>query len=220
MLASLSLSNCDRAVASSAVASEKFTVIIDAGHGGFDGGASSDDGTPEKNINLNIALALKEDLEKNGFTTVLTRDSDTSTEDKGLSTIRERKHSDLRNRMKIMDSTENSIFVSVHQNHFSEKKYSGAQVFYSPNFSEQSSALAQIIQTEIVETLQPENTRQIKSCGTSVYLIYEAVRPAVLVECGFLSNDNEAELLKNTDYQKQMAQCISKGIIKYSEDLK
>ncbi len=192
-------------------------IIVDAGHGGFDGGATTDDGVPEKGINLNIALYLKEYLNFFGFQVVLTRDSDISTEDEGLSTIRSRKSSDLHNRMALMEKTQNAVFVSIHQNHFSQSKYSGAQVFYSKNFSSESSGLAESIQESIVYFTQPQNKRQIKPCGTSVYLIYNAVKPAVLVECGFLSNNEEAEKLKTEDYQKQVAFSIATGILNYYE---
>lgn len=194
---------------------QKPIIIIDAGHGGFDGGASTDDGVCEKGINLNISLYLKEYLNFFGYDVVMTRETDTSTEDDGLTTIRSRKTSDLHNRMLLMENTKNAIFVSIHQNHFSSPQYSGAQVFYSKNFSDESSELAQSIQDSITYYLQPENTRQIKPCGTSVYLIYNAVKPAVLVECGFLSNYDEAELLKTDDYQRKIAFTIALGIINY-----
>ena len=195
----------------------KPVIIVDAGHGGFDGGASTDDGVSEKGINLNIALYLKEYLNFFGFNVVMTRETDTSTEDEGLTTIRSRKSSDLHNRMALMEKTDNAIFISIHQNHYSSAKYSGAQVFYSENFKEESSSLAQNIQDSIVYYLQQDNKRQIKSCGTSVYLIYNAVKPAVLVECGFLSNYEESELLKTEDYQRKMAFSIALGILNYYE---
>lgn len=192
-------------------------IIVDAGHGGFDGGASTNDGVTEKGINLNIALYLKEYLNFFGFNVVMTRESDVSTEDDGLTTIRSRKSSDLHNRMALMEKTQNAVFVSIHQNHFSQSKYSGAQVFYSKNFSEESAELAQSIQENIVYFTQPENKRQIKPCGTSVYLIYNAVKPAVLVECGFLSNYEEAEKLKTEIYQQKIAFSIATGILNYYE---
>lgn len=197
--------------------SKKLTVIIDAGHGGFDGGASTKDGVTEKGINLNIALYLKEYLNFFGFDVIMTRETDTSTESEGLKTIRSKKSSDLHNRMSLMEKTDNSIFVSIHQNHFSSPEYKGAQVFYSPEFSEQSSLLAENIQESIVYYLQKDNTRQIKPCGTSVYLIYKAVKPAVLVECGFLSNIEDAENLQNEIYQRKIALCIAIGILNYCE---
>lgn len=193
------------------------TVIIDAGHGGFDGGASTDDGVSEKGINLNIAIYLKEYLNFFGFDVIMTRETDTSTESEGLTTIRSKKSSDLHNRMSLMEKTDNAIFVSIHQNHFSSSKYKGAQVFYSPQFSEQSSLLAESIQESIVYYLQKDNKRQIKPCGTSVYLIYKAVKPAVLVECGFLSNPDDSENLQNEIYQRKMALCIAIGILNYCE---
>lgn len=190
-------------------------IIIDAGHGGFDGGAVTKDGTPEKDINLYIALYLQEHLTMFGFNTILTRDKDQSLESDGLNTIRSKKTSDLHNRMKIMEETDNSVFISIHQNIYTQEKYSGIQVFYSPKSVEESSDLANCIQQTVVGTLQPENTRQIKECGTSVFLIYNAVKPAVLVECGFLSNFEEAEKLKTKNYQKKIAFCIALGIQNY-----
>ena len=191
------------------------TIIIDAGHGGFDGGTSSDDGIIEKDINLKISLYLCEYLNFFGFNTVLTREKDESLESDGLSTIREKKSSDIHNRMDLMEKTDNALFVSIHQNHYSVEKYYGLQVFYSPNFSDESSQLAQSIQETVTELLQQDNEREIKKCGTSVYLMYNAVKPAVLVECGFLSNHNESQLLKTEEYQKKIAFCIALGIRDY-----
>ena len=190
-------------------------IIIDAGHGGFDGGASTDDGYPEKNINLAVSLYLNEYLNLFGFNTILTRDADISLEDNGLTKIKQKKTSDIHNRMKIMQNTENAIFLSIHQNHYSDSKYDGMQVFFSRNQADISSRIAQSIQETTTELLQPENKRQIKECGTSVYLIYNAVKPACLVECGFLSNKDEADKLKNQLYQKQIAFCIAVGVMKY-----
>lgn len=190
-------------------------IIIDAGHGGFDGGASTDDGYPEKHINLSISIYLSDYLTALGYETLLTRTIDESLEDSGLSTIRKRKTSDLHNRMKIMEETENAIYISIHQNHYSQEKYRGMQVFYSPSFSDESSALAESIQSYTVNALQPDNTRKIKECTSSVFLIYKAVKPAVLVECGFLSNEEEAELLQTEKYQKNIALCIAMGVQNY-----
>lgn len=190
-------------------------IIIDAGHGGFDGGAVASDGTVEKNINLSISMYLQEYLTLFGLQTVMIRETDTSVENNGLNSIREKKSSDLHNRMKIMEETDNALFISIHQNKYSIEKYSGTQVFYSPKTSEESSLLAQSIQDSIVNTLQKENNRQIKECGTSVYLMYNAVKPAVLVECGFLSNYEETKKLKTPEYQKKIAFCIAMGIQNY-----
>ena len=195
--------------------SELPVIIIDAGHGGFDGGATSSDGTIEKDINLKISLYLSEYLSLFGFKSILTREDDNSLEDNKNESIKKRKTSDIHNRMKIMEQTDNALFVSIHQNHYSVEKYNGLQVFYSPTFSEESSLLAQNIQETVTEILQPQNNRQIKKCGASVYLINNAVKPAVLVECGFLSNSKETELLKTDDYQRKIAFCISLGLFNY-----
>ncbi len=198
------------------IVSKNFPVIIiDAGHGGFDGGATAKDGTIEKDINLKISRYTSEYLNLLGFKTILTREEDVSLEDNPELSIKERKTSDIHNRLKIMEDTENALFISIHQNHYSVEKYSGLQVFYSPQFSDESSVLAQSIQETVTQTIQQENDRQIKKCGNSVYLIYNAVKPAVLVECGFLSNVNETELLKSDDYQMKIAYCISLGILNY-----
>lgn len=190
-------------------------IIIDPGHGGFDGGTSAADGTVEKEINLIISHYISDYLELLGFNTVLTREHDISLEDDSDLPIKSRKTSDIHNRMKIMKDTENALFVSIHQNHYSVERYSGLQVFYSPQFSEESSKLSQSIQETVTRLMQQENDRQIKKCNKSVYLIYNAVKPAVLVECGFLSNIEEAKLLKSDDYQKKIAYCISLGIFNY-----
>ncbi len=192
------------------------TIIIDPGHGGFDGGALTNDGFPEKDINLAVSLYLKKILDLWGYNTVITRESDISLEDDGLTTIRQRKKSDIHNRMAIMESIDNAVFVSIHQNHYSVERYSGAQVFYSRNFSAQSAVLAENIQESVVSMLQPHNTRLVKECGDSVYLMYNAAKPAVLVECGFLSNNEEAELLKTDAYRQKMAYCIAIGIQDYT----
>lgn len=190
-------------------------VIIDAGHGGFDGGAVADDGTVEKDINLAISLYLQEYLSFFNIETIMIRETDCSVEDDELNTIRQKKHSDLHNRMKVMEETEDAVFVSIHQNKYPDGKYWGTQVFYSPKTSDESVLLAQAIQDCVVNTLQKDNKRQIKECGTSVFLMYNAVKPAVLVECGFLSNYDETSKLKTPEYQKKIAFCIAMGIQNY-----
>ena len=192
------------------------TVIVDAGHGGMDGGTVAADGTVEKEINLAIAKRLASVLECAGLRTVMTRTGDDSIHDPSCTTVRAQKISDIRNRLHIMEQTEDSVFVSVHQNHFTEAKYHGTQVFYSGNDT-RSEALAQCIQSAVVSTIQPENTREIKRSGTEIYLLYHAVRPAVMVECGFLSNPEETALLKSADYQTQMALAVAQGVMNFLE---
>ncbi len=189
-------------------------IIIDAGHGGVDGGAVADDGTVEKELNLDIALKLNELLISKGYKTILTRDGDYSIHDESADTVRKKKVSDLHNRLEIINSNKNAILVSVHQNYFTESKYSGTQVFYSPNAPE-SSVLADCIQKKVVSQLQPDNTRQIKQSDSSIFLLFNSQIPSVMVECGFLSNKNETNKLKDEKYRQQMAEAVCDGIIKY-----
>lgn len=195
-------------------ASDLPVIVIDAGHGGVDGGAVAADGTAEKDINLDIAIKLNELLIANGYSTVMIRDGDYSIHDDTADTIRKKKVSDLHNRLEIAENTDNSILVSIHQNYFTQEKYSGAQVFYSPN-NNNSSFLAQCIQNSIVSSVQQNNTRQIKKSDNSIFLLHKTTVPAVMVECGFLSNQEEARKLRSDEYRQQIAQAVYKGIINY-----
>lgn len=190
------------------------TVIIDPGHGGFDGGTSAADGTVEKNINLQIALKLNEILNSMGINTVMTRTDDSATNDESAQTIRQKKVSDIINRLKIIEDYPDSVFISIHQNHFEQSKYSGAQVFYSKN-NPDSKRLAECIRFNFVTVLQPENTREIKQSGSEIYLLHHSAAPSVMVECGFLSNAEETEKLKNEKYQQKLAFTVAMGIIDY-----
>lgn len=190
------------------------TVIIDAGHGGPDGGTSSADGTVEKEINLQIATKLNEILQSMGIKTIMTRTEDISIHDESAKTIRQKKVSDIKNRLQIINETEDSVFVSIHQNHYSNSKYTGSQVFYSKNHP-LSQTLANSIRLPIISYLQLENTREIKQSGSNIYLLYHAQRPAVMVECGFMSNDAETQKLKNEEYQRKLAFLIAVGIADY-----
>ena len=194
--------------------STKRKVIIDAGHGGFDGGAVANDGTNEKNINLNIALKLGKMLEYGGFDVIYTRTEDVGTESDSSLTISKRKVSDLKNRLSVMNDNPDSVFVSIHLNKFSASSVNGSQVFYSPNFSE-AKEVSLSIQNSIISLLQPDNSRSIKQGSASTYLLHNAKVPAVIVECGFLSNANELKLLKTDEYQEKMAFAVYCGIINY-----
>lgn len=193
-----------------------FYIIVDAGHGGMDGGTSAADGTKEKDINLSIARKLNLLLVASGYKTVMLRNDDALIGDNSLSTIRARKVSDIRKRLEVAESYPESILVSIHQNYYSVPKYSGAQVFYSTN-SPESKILAQSIQDSVVNGLQPDNNRKIKAVGSDIYLLYNCTLPAVMVECGFMSNESEAEKLKTDSYQTQMALSIMQGILNYLE---
>ena len=186
-------------------------VLIDAGHGGADGGAVAHDGTLEKDINLAVALPLRDMLRVMGFTVQMTRESDVSIHDPDVTTIRDQKVSDMRNRLQLYQQA--AVAVGIHQNHFPVEKYHGTQVFYGTK-NEQSRELAETIRQTVVSALQPENTRELKS-GGDVFLLKNATCPAVFVECGFLSNRDEAAQLNQTDYQRKMALSIAVSIMKY-----
>lgn len=193
------------------------TIIIDAGHGGEDGGTSSSGGILEKDINLSIAKKVNDLLILLGYQTVMIREDDRLIYDDSCETQRQKKVSDIHNRMEIMKKYPEGIFLSIHQNHFSQSKYSGAQVFYSKN-DPNSKIIAQSIQDQIRTKLQPENSRKIKTSGKEIYLLYNAVIPAVMVECGFLSNGGEALLLNDEEYQKKMSLAIVEGLIMYFQE--
>lgn len=188
----------------------KKTVILDAGHGGFDGGASAGD-VLEKDINLKIALFLADHLKLSGYDVILTREDDSATNDEG-DRIRSKKISDMKNRLALMKSYPDAFFVSIHLNKYSDSQPKGTQVFYSQKTTE-SKLLAQSIQQTVKELLQSDNHREIKPATRDAYLLYNAPIPAVIVECGFLSNPAELALLKTEEYQKKMAFAVYCGII-------
>lgn len=189
-------------------------IIIDAGHGGEDGGTQSSSGIVEKDINLSISKKIEKILTLYGFDTLMIRTEDSLIYDKDCKTIREKKVSDIHNRMKILEQHPDSIFLSIHQNHFDQSKYSGAQVFYSKNNPE-SQIIAECIQSTIISNLQHENKRTVKPSGTEIYLLYHAKSPAVMVECGFLSNGAEAQLLNDDEYQTKMSAAVVQGVLTY-----
>ncbi len=149
-----------------------------------------------------------------GYEVISTRNDDSGTEEDPSASIAKRKVSDLNNRLKLINSYENAIFVSVHLNKFTTSTANGAQVFYSKNHSK-SSELGSEIQKSIVELLQPNNERVIKQATKSTYLLHNAKIPSVIVECGFLSNAAELNKLKDKNYQKQMAYAVFCGIIQF-----
>ena len=188
-------------------------VIIDAGHGGFDGGAVAFDGTNEKDINLKIAKKLETVLKFYGFSTVMTRTSDDAINDSGDG-IRSQKKSDMYNRLRFMEKNPDAVFVSIHLNKYTTSAASGAQTFYSENFAS-SKTLADNIQKSIASLLEPYNKRVVKKGTSDAFLLYNAKTPAVIVECGFLSNRQDLEQLKSDDFQNKMAFAIANGIINY-----
>lgn len=175
------------------------------------------DGTVEKDINLQISLKVSQMLKYNGYDVIMTRDGDTGTEDDENAAIASRKKSDLSNRLSLMKNNPDAIYVSIHLNKFTTSAASGAQVFYTKNYDE-ARLLAESVQSKIIELIQPENTRVVKQGTSSTYLLKNAAVPAIIVECGFLSNHLELEKLKTEDYQSQMAFAIVCGITNFLEN--
>ena len=192
---------------------DRITVIIDAGHGGEDGGAEVD-GILEKDINLSIADKLADTLRLCGVRVTEIRDEDISVYDDSAQTLREKKVSDLKHRVEIVNGSENNILVSIHQNKFDNSAYSGTQVFYSSN-NDKSRVLAESIRNSVVSLLQNDNTRELKPANSDIYLLDNAIVPAVIVECGFLSNDEERAKLLDSGYQSEMAYSIAMGVLEY-----
>lgn len=188
------------------------TIVIDPGHGGMDGGATSCTGKSESAYNLEIALKLNDLLHLLGYDTVMTRTSDRSIETEGNS-IAAKKASDLKERVRIVNGTENALLISIHQNTFSDSRYSGAQVFYGPKG--ESQRLAEDLQTAFCATLNPGSKRKCKKAD-SVYLMQHIACTGVLVECGFLSNAREEAKLSSPDYQRKLCCVIASTLSCFS----
>lgn len=176
-------------------ANDSVVVVIDAGHGGMDGGCVSVNGVVEKDINLSILLKVRDMCDAFGYKVVVTRDSDKSIHDDDVKGVGNQKKSDMDNRLKIFNKYENAIALSIHQNQFTQSQYSGAQMFYSTT-NPMNEKLAQTMQTEFVAQLQSENTREIKQVGKELFLCYYTKSPSLMIECGFLSNPRKLHYLK------------------------
>lgn len=193
---------------------EKKTIVIDVGHGGNDPGKVSTNGVEEKDINLKIAKYLRDYLIAQDYIVYLTRDTDCGLYDNGASN---KKTSDLKNRVQFFKEKNATLVVSIHQNSFSDPLQHGAQTFYYSK-SEPSKQLATSIQNTLLK-IDPTNTRTEKS-SDSYYLLKNSSMPAVIVECGFLSNPDETAKLTDSNYQKKLAYAISLGICSYEKGQK
>ena len=186
-------------------------VVIDAGHGGVDGGAVSCTGIYESKVNLQIAQRLDDLFHLLGYKTVMLRSTDTDLS-RGEGTIAQRKISDLKERVRIINETKNGVPVSIHQNHFQNSRYQGAQVFYAN--TEGSKELAGKLQAKLREILHPENNRKIKR-SEGVYLMEHIACTGTLIECGFLSNPEEEAKLRSEEYQKILCAVIGTTVSTY-----
>lgn len=197
---------------------DKIRIVLDPGHGGEDAGAVAPDGTLEKDLNLDIAKLLYAVLDLNGTSVELTRQKDTLLYDKyGDLTdyTGQKKVYDLKNRLRLAEENPNSLYVGIHMNKFSESQYSGLQVYYSPT-NPLSYPLALDIKNVVTESLQPSNNRPLKRADSTIYILHRAKIPSVLIECGFLSNEKELELLKSEDYRQALAISLFASLVKYA----
>jgi len=186
--------------------------VLDAGHGGEDGGAVSADGSKESDVNLAVTLDLDELLRFLGYNTVLTRREDASVCSEEAETLREKKASDLKNRAALVNSVPGAVLVSIHQNSLpSVPSVHGAQVFYANTAL--SDTLAACLQSVLNQTVNQGNEKHEKKIDPTIYLMKKAECPAVLVECGFMSNSAEAAMLQKPDYQKKLAVVIAAGLL-------
>ena len=192
-----------------------YQLILDAGHGGEDGGAVSITGVAESGINLAVVLKLDQLLGFYGLSPILIRDSDISLHDPEADTLRKKKVSDIHNRVATIEATPDAVVLSIHQNTFPNGAYHGAQVFYRPG--EESEALAKLVQDTLREGLDPGNKRSPAKIPDTVYLMNHITCPAVLVECGFLSNAAEEAKLRSEGYQTQLALCIASAWLRNVE---
>lgn len=186
-------------------------LVIDAGHGGEDGGTTGAAGTAEDEVNLAIAKRLEAMLTLMGYQTRMTRTDSGSLATEG-ETIRARKQSDLRNRVALANKYQNSILVSIHQNHFPDPKYDGAQVFFT-DFAE---PLANAMQASLTTALSPHSRRTAKK-ASGIYLMEHITCPGLLIECGFLSNPAEEQKLQSAQYQKHLAAVMAAVLAKYAD---
>lgn len=189
-----------------AATTEKAKIVIDSGHGGTDPGKIGINGTLEKDVNLKIAYKLKKLLEEQGVEVVMTRETG-----EGLA---DSKADDMKKRIDIINKEMPILCVSIHQNSYSDEMIKGAQVFYYTH-SKKGEQVAELLQQELLK-IDTDNTRQ-KKANDTYYVLKKSEVPTVIIECGFLSNRKEAELLSTDEYQQKMAEAIASGIEKYLE---
>lgn len=191
-------------------------IVLDAGHGGEDGGAVSSKGVVESDINLQFTEKLKYILSLNGYEIVMTREDDSDLADKSIDTVSGRKKSDMHKRLEIYNADIRNIAISIHQNIFPADSCKGTQVFYSTQV-QSAKTLADNITDTVKKHLQPENQRISKPTSGSIFLLDNAKVPAVIVECGFLSNSEELKMLCDQDYQKKFSYCVFLGMLNTDE---
>ena len=192
---------------------EELVLVIDPGHGGFDPGAVAADGTAESLINLAVGLQMEELAQLLGIPSDMTRREDVSTENEVNASVRQRKNADLKNRVEQVNSVSGGVLVSLHQNSLPQvPSVHGAQAFYGE--AEGSQALAETVQAALNSTIN-DRAKEVKAAGSGVYLLKNAQIPAILVECGFLSNSDETALLNTQTHQTRLALTILSAVLQH-----
>lgn len=192
------------------VEKQKECIVVDVGHGGFDSGKIGVNGELEKDINLQIALKLKAALEAKGIPVIMTREDDQGLYDENANN---KKAQDLQRRCDLINDKKPLMTVSIHQNSYTSPEIKGAQVFYYTTSTE-SQKLAETLQKTLIEQVDPENHREAKA-NDSYYMLKKTASSIVIVECGFLSNPEEAEKLSDEEYQQRLADAITLGVFRY-----
>ena len=196
-------------------------IVIDPGHGGEDGGATSPSGLLEKDLNLSVSASIADMCMLFGVPYKMTRYDDRLLYDmysERSDYTGHKKSLDLANRLRFTEESDSALFVGIHMNKFTDPRYSGLQVYYSPN-TDDSHAIAEVIQNYVKFHLQPDNERNVKAASSAIYLLKRLTVPAVLVECGFLSNPDEASRLATPKYRSELAATIFVPLLEYCSHL-
>ena len=192
-------------------------ILLDAGHGGEDGGTVGVNGVYEKVLNLQMSEALEDYLRFAGFEVVQTRTEDIMLYDKNADFKGKKKMLDLAARLRIAEELLPDLFISIHMNSFPDGKYSGLTIYYSPNDA-RSQAIADLMRSDVISHLQPDNKRELKCAGSNIYLLDRLESPSVLVECGFLSNAAECELLSSAEYRHKLSLVLFSSVSSFFEE--
>ncbi len=211
------LSDTDEAQSASVDAERRKVILLDPGHGGEDGGAVGVSGVLEKDLNLMISTTLYDLFRFSGYDVRATRDEDVMLYDRNADYKGKKKILDLAARLEIANSTMPDLFVGIHMNSFPQEKYSGLTVYYSPN-KPQSLDAAEALRSDVIRCLQPDNKRELKAAGSNIYILNRIEYPAILIECGFLSNSAECNMLSDAEYRQRLSFVIFSSLSAFLEE--
>ena len=207
----------DREVSADAAPSEKKCIVIDPGHGGEDGGTVGVNGVLEKDLNLSLSEVFGTLLQFSGYEVIRTRTEDKMLYDRNSNYQGKKKILDLKGRLEIAEDIRPDIFVGIHMNAFPEQKYAGLSIYYSKNSSE-SEIAAETIRDTVKRTVQPDNNRDIKAADSSIYILNRITCPAILIECGFLSNPEECAKLSTFEYRRGLSLVFYSSLVSFLEE--